>query len=417
MSYKYHLRTEVHEREQGGIENGIPFEWWDIGMVRNATVKKKMKVYMKPSPHLILDQNVPLRGWYKDKCESKGVRCRPCFTEALLTQPYGGTCPLRCIFCYINNGVRGYRGQGVTTVDPNYPDKIEKQLLDMKFGWNAYISSYTEPFQPLESIYHNTEKLSDIITGYGLPIFYLTRQIPPDWAVKYLLKSKYSYHQFSIITSDREDYKKLCPGAAPLDDILRYMKTVLAPQGIYLSIQVDPIIIGITRIEHILRLLEELKASGVNHVIFKSVEVVHSSVVTLVQKMKDLFGEDRGKNFESLLNENTSGVKNIQCDVRQRWWNTLRRKSRELGMTSSLCFEYAKNSDQSIGFEYCTADQCHGKQTPIHKKVNGKFVPWEVCPPSGCLYCKESVGFPPPCGKDWLQEARALKPKDYLNEV
>jgi len=126
LEYDKHLSMEDHsDKEPGGIENGIPYEWWKIAMVRGASEenKKRMKVFLKPAPHIILDQNVPLRGWYKNKYEPPNVRARPCFTEALLTQPYGGSCPVRCHFCYVNNGGRGYRGQGVSVVDPKYPEK------------------------------------------------------------------------------------------------------------------------------------------------------------------------------------------------------------------------------------------------------------------------------------------------------
>lgn len=423
MATKYDkfLRMEGHQREEAGTGEPIPgvvlpYEWWDIGMVRNAKAdnRKRMQVWMKPSPHVILDQNVPLRGWYKNKYELPRVRPRPCYTEALLTQPYGGSCPVRCHFCYVNNGIRGYRGQGITTVDPSYPEKIAKQLDRMQFGWNAYISSFTEPFQALEDIYHNTERLSWEVTDRGLPLFYLTRQIPPDWVLGYLCKSKYSYQQFSIITADRTVYRKLSPGAAPLDDILHYIREEMRPRGVYVSIQVNPIIPGIVTLEDICGLLEELSQAGANHVIFKFVEIVSPAAQAMVERMTNLFGPERGAAFERAFSENTGGLRTVRQVIRKEWLDTFAAATKINGLTMALCYEYDHKTNQSIGPKYCTADQCHGFRIPIHRKnSHGKFEPWDVCPPSGCLYCRETSGGSAPCGSAFLQRATALQPSDY----
>lgn len=413
--YQKFLESEDHYKHPGGVENGIPYEWWDIGMVRNAKEgnRKRLKVYMKPSPHVILDQKVPVRGWYKCKYEPPRVRPRPCYTEALLTQPYGGSCPVKCQFCYVNNGVRGYRGQGVTTIDPRYPEKIGAQLDKMMYGWNAYISSFTEPFQALEKIYHITERLSEEVTSRGLPLFYLTRQIPPDWAVKQLMKSKYSYQQFSLITSNRVDYRKLSPGAAPLDDILRFIREELAPRNIYTSIQVNPIIAGAVSLQDLFQLIDELGDAGAHHVIFKFVEIVAPAAPNMIAKMNKIFGAERGGIFQSYFTEMTGGVRTISQNTRLEWLRALKTKVAEAGLTMGLCYEYDHATNQSIGPDFCTADQCHGKRTPIHiKNAAGIFEPWEGCPPSGCLYCKETMGAPP-CGSSFLQRATALQSADY----
>jgi len=406
-------------------EKGV-WEEWLIGMVRNARPenRKPMRVYLKPTPHVIRDQNVPLRGWYKSKVEPKGVRPRPCYTEALLTQPYGGRCPLNCVMCYINNGVRGYRGQGISVVDPEYPVKIEKQLSEMNFGWAAYISGYTEPFQPLEEVYHNVEQLSEVLTSYGLPIFYLTRRIPPDWAVKYLKRSRFSYMQYSIITCDQEDHRKICPRAALLDDTYRSIRE-LRDQGIYISIQVDPIIPGITSQEQVVELIGQLARAGAHHLIFKFVEMVESAAPVMMYRMKRLF-PDRWERFAELWCENIGNVRNIRESYRVESLNLYKHACEMNGVTMSLCFEFCYERDAAgnimdktgvnMGPRFLTADQCHGQRVPIHIKHEGRFVPWDVCPPSGCLYCREACGSDIPCGVPYLAEAHALKPEDYRRE-
>src|SRR5574337_412286 len=133
--FKFLDREPIFGRTKGGVdpETGWRYEFWDVGMVRNAKPENRHqeKVFIDPVPHIVKPQHVPLRGWYKSKYEPPRVRPKPCFTDALLTQPYGGTCQVGCPFCYLNGGTRGYRGAGVTVVDPTYPEQITKQLKRM----------------------------------------------------------------------------------------------------------------------------------------------------------------------------------------------------------------------------------------------------------------------------------------------
>jgi len=434
MAYDKFLNVEQHERSdiEKEEETNKRFEYWDVGMVRNAKAefKKKMKVYLDPSPHVVLDQDIKMRGWYKSKEERPGVRNRPCYTEALLTQPYGGTCPVRCNFCYVNNGGRGYRGQGLTVVDPNYPFKIEKQIKAMKIGFPVYISSFTEPFQPLENIYHITQQLGDIVVANGLPLFYLTRMITPDWAIEHMMNSKYSYQQFSIVTPDSKDFNRFSPNCAKLDDILARMREI-HKLGIYISIQINPINPGIVSNDQIVQLIHLLAKNGANHVIFKFVELVTNAASELVRRYTKLL-PDRISTFESLFTDTIGGMRTIKESYRINSLNLYKEECTKAGVTMGLCYEYGyerlgngeiKNkTGKSLGDKYCTADQCHGMRTPLHiKNDNGIFEPFEVCPPSGCLYCKETCGSDvAPCGSDLLFQAKALKPSDYnkaYNEI
>lgn len=427
MAYDRFLDVEGHIKDDKGTDplTGMRYEHWDVGMVRNASEasKKRLKVFLDPSPHVILDQGIPLRGWYKAKVEPKGVRPRPCYTEAFLTSPYGGTCPVRCQFCYVNNGGRGYRGQGLTVVDPQYPAKIEKQLKKLDIGFPVYISSFTEPFQPLEDIYHITQQLGDIVVNKGLPLFYLTRMITPDWAIEHLLNSKYSYLQNSIITPDSGDYHKFSPNCPSLDDLLARMREI-HNLGIYVSVQINPINLGIVSKEQIVELIHLLAKNGADHVIFKFVELVSPAAPELVRRYTKIFPE-RVELFASNFNETIGGMRTINEKTRLQCLDLFKIACAKAGVTMGLCYEYGFGRDAagnvtnkagvSLGREYCTADQCHGKRTPLHIKNNeGLFEPFEACPPSGCLYCQETCGQETaPCGSQILFEAKALGSADY----
>lgn len=429
--YAFHMQNEPHANKvdaQVDPETGRRFTFRDIGMTRNAKEEhtKEMKVWLDPIPHVILDQDIPLRGWYKSKHEPSAVRPRPCYSDALLTQPYGGFCSVGCGFCYINNGTRGYRGQGITTVDPKYGQKVRAQIASMRLGAAVYMSSFIDPFIELEDIYHNTQHTAEAAVDAGLPIFFLTRKHVPGWAYDLLGKNRHSYMQFSINTSDADDWRKLSPRAVSLDHAISQV-TEMRKRGIYVSIQVNPIVAGITTNEQIVALIHRLAEAGAHHLIFKFVEIVYPSVKSMVWQLSKRFGDERGKKFEDLFTCNIGGVRTIDEAYRKAALDLYSIECKKAGVTMSLCYEYEferkpdgsvmRTRGVSMGPKYMTSDQCHGHRVPMYSRTDlaQPFREMDVCPPSGCLTCGEQSGGDQhvPCGSPMLGSAPALEPKHY----
>jgi DNA repair photolyase len=435
--YKWFMRPEPKEVVSDveiDPENGLRYRWQRIGMVRNAADenKREVKVYIEPLPHIVLDEAKPLQGWYGSKVEeSERARPRPCFTEAVLTEPYGGFCLVGCAFCYINSGFRGYRGTGLVTVPKNYGTHVRSMIGKMRTSAAGYFSSFTDPFMELEKIYHNTQGGAEAFVENGLPIFFLSRLSYPDWAYDLLRKNPYSYAQKSLNTSSESDWRKLSPGAISLKDHLEEIAE-LRRQGIYTSIQVNPIVAGITSIEEIETLFGMLKEVDNNHVIVKFVEAGHSWAPTMVQRMEQRFGKERAAVFRELFTCNIGSEKTIDEGYRLAAHDRLKRVATKLGMTYATCYEYRYARDAegnilsktgvSVGRNYATSDQCHGHRVPLftRERLEDRFQPVPDCPPSGCLYCadenKEDPG-EPRCGNELFGQAKALRGADYKNTV
>ncbi len=372
-----------------------------------------------PIPHIITPHKAPsLRGWYKDKHEPEGRRARPCYSEAFLTRPYGGFCPTYCVFCYVNYGVRGYRLTHTTVVDPYYPEKVAKDLEKLQTGTIAYISSFTEPFCPLEPIYHVTERLSEAITRVGLPLFYLTRQIIPDWAITYVKQNPYSYVQYSINTPNEDVWRKLSPRAAKLEDMfLQIMR--ISREGVYVGLQVNPVIPGIISLEELERLVEMGIHSGVKHFIFKFVEQDIGNYKEFIKQLKLRFAQypDRLRDFEYAFGESIGSQISIKYLLRRKWLEYLHTKfitDWKDKATMSLCYEYKPDPSNSAGVslapEFTTAHQCHGKRVPIFVRNGARFEPFEECY-GNCLYCEDMGKVA--CKGDVLKQARALEWTDW----
>lgn len=444
-AYKFFMRPDPDMREfLGPIEHEddpltgrvAKFRHAKVAMMRGADAEKEVKVYIgfdgvSYAPHIRLEKGKDLQGWYQGKGPSGGAsRERPCMTDAILTEPYGGFCTVGCAFCYINSGVKGYRGSGLITVPHDYGGHVARQLDRMKTASAGYFSSFTDPFLPLEDVYHNTQRGATAFADRGLPVFFLSRLSYPDWAIDLLKRNPYSYAQKSLNTCDPEDWKKLSPGAMGL---LEHIEQVgeLRRQGIYTSIQVNPVVPGVTTVEEVMQLFDMLAAVGNNHVIVKFVEAGYSWAPTMAERIKRRFGDNRGGVFESLFTDNMGGQKCVDEEWRMEAHRRLQAHATKVGMTYSTCYEYtytdrkadgslASKATRSIGRDFLTAEQCHGHKVPMFTRLDTAvpFAEVAACPPSGCLHCAdgdaEGRGA---CGSLVFGAAKANRLKDFKNSA
>lgn len=405
---QFHLEEATGE---GKDEHG-EFKIIPLSMVRGGHLVPT-KVYTKPVHHIINKSAPALRGWYKDKHTPPSQRPRPCYTETLLTTPYSGYCHVGCKFCYIDHGTRGYRATGIATANPEYPDKFKAMIDKCYTVPNAYISSFTEPFQVLEDQYHISERLSKILNDNNIPLFYLTRRPLPDFAYEALKQNPYSYCQFSVITSNQHTLNKLNPGAMKLQEIVDTIKKLTA-QKTYVSIQVNPIMPGITTLDEIKDLIKILSEAGAGHFIFKFTEQVMSNM-KLLQSRLEKSGVEGLDEFISLMSQIIGGVRTIKQELRIEWLKELLSTTRSLNVTMSTCYEYYDNKKAGANLApwFTTSDQCHGKGIPIfyRKEFGEKFQPLPGCYRKGCLYC-EDYGTKA-CKNDKLLQASAITYKDY----
>ena len=337
-------------------------------------------------------------------------------------------CAVGCSFCYINSGVRGYRGTGLITVPLNYGDQLKAQIAKMNRSAAGYFSSFTDPFTPLENYYHNTQQGAEAFVEQGLPVFFLSRLPYPKWAVEILKQNKYSYAQKSINTPSPEDWRLLSPGALSLQGHLEEI-AMLRRNKIYVSIQCNPILPGITTHRQVCELFDKLKKAGANHVIVKVVEAGYSWAPEMIARNKKRFGLKRGTQFEKLFTQNIGGQKTVEEKYRLEGHRIYKDHATRIGLTYATCYEYryeSANADGkvsktgiSIGREFTTADQCHGQRVPIFTRDSSDemFREVEECPPSGCLYCAKENDGEARCGDELMGQAPALVFKDLKQPI
>ena len=315
--------------------------------------------------------------------------------------------------CYVDFGSRGYHATGLPAVNERYPEFMAKQLSKMRIVAPAYMSSFTEVFQQLEDTYHVVRRLTEVLVRENVPIFYLSRKIPPSWAEEALLANPYSYMQWSVNSGSEEVYRKLSPGSFRLEELYRAVGKYRQLE-VYTSFQINPILPGIVDLENIKTLVSDLAQAGANHVIFKFCESNLGSYRELVERLRSgrLQGVDE---FESLMTQIIGGVRTIRQDYRIAWLKELLPHTRALGITMSLCYEYYDNGKAGANLApwFTTSDQCHGPAAPIHFRaaLGQPFRALPGCYRKGCLYCGERGT--KACQNDTLLAAKALQYKDY----
>lgn len=315
--------------------------------------------------------------------------------------------------CYVTHGTRGYRATGIATSNPDYPDLMAKCIQKMNVSGAFYISSFTEPFQHLEDTYHITQRLTEVIVGEELPLFYLTRLLPPDWAVDALLANPYSYMQWSINTSNDHHRRLMSPGIASYDAVFAKMHE-LSSRGIYISVQCNPILAGITTLDELVDLVRLVADAGGHHIIFKFAEQVYSNRKLLLERLSKSRLPNVDK-FDKLLSQTIGGVYTIDQGVRLEWLRVLLEETRDYDITMSTCYEYYDNKTQggaNLAPWFTTSDQCHGRGVPIYYRpeLGAQFKPLPGCYRKGCLWCKEYGTRA--CGNEELLQAKALQYKD-----
>jgi hypothetical protein len=121
--------------------------------------------------------------------------------------------------------------------------------------------------------------------------------------------------------------------------------------------------------------------------------------------------------FRNLMVEHQAGNQiTVSEEYRREGHARYYKKCKEVGITSSLCYEYTKRNDGrwiSLGPEFITSDQCHGRRVPWFTRIGDHFQPLSTCPPSGCLSCADtSTDGKGQCGSTLLGAAKALKISD-----
>jgi DNA repair photolyase len=181
--------------------------------------------------------------------------------------PYVG-CTHNCGYCYAHYMQRysGHKENWGKFVDAkvNAPQVLVRQLRRIHPS-SIFLSSVTDPYQPVEKHYRITRRLIQIMTPLHHSVTIHTKSKLIERDIGLITKLRNVSVTFTIVTGDEQARKHLEPGASPVSERIRVLKK-FALYGIKTSVFIGPIIPYVTE-RGLDKLLWELLRAGVKKIL------------------------------------------------------------------------------------------------------------------------------------------------------
>lgn len=243
----------------------------------------------------------------------------------------------------------------------------------------------------------------------NLPILVVTKRVISEEALSLLQRQKDSVFEVSLLTLNERLRRFLSPGGSSVRELLDSLE-IASRKGIHTVLRVDPILPFLNdREEDIYPLLKEAKERGVKHVVASCLDIplrIKGSVLESLSR----WDSSLPYKYSSLYRERLSNSLQANLEYRKKLFSFLREVTSSLGLTFSLCMEFAKEGENLNEF-YATSKNCEGKVMPVSIRHGRRFSPLPCSNEGSCLSC-----FKPACGiKDLAMggKVKYLSYKDF----
>jgi DNA repair photolyase len=224
------------------------------------------------------------------------VRCSTLLHRLEFTSYAGYTanlyrgCTHGCTYCYAPSLIHDERRWGkYVDVKVNAPEVMERELMKLKRE-EVFLSSASDPYQPVEGRYGITRKCLKILIEHRFPVSVLTRSPLVLRDLDLLRAADWARVGMSLTTVPDRRFEPGVPALARRVETLRK----LGKAGIQTWVSLAPVIPGIVMVD-LERLLEELACAGVSHV---SLGVLRFSGYDESRKM---FEQSAGMSYKEAL--------------------------------------------------------------------------------------------------------------------
>jgi DNA repair photolyase len=364
---------------------------------------KAHEVIEEPQKHVLLPTKKELHGWWPGK--------RECTSERMLINPYNG-CGIGCFFCYslaFPGHFQTFRKENVIIVAKDFDKIVSDQLDSIDVASCGYLSPVTDPFQPVNNIYHLSEKIIRVFVERNIPIEFITKAEIPEQAIELIEQQKHSFGQVSFLTTNENLRKVLVPRGASNSVLFRNLER-MAKKAIYAVCRIDPIFPYLAdKKSNFRQLINRAKDSGAKHIIASVLDIPIKIHKEILDRLKGYFGPGIEFDYRKLYVENIDGYLNAKIDYRKKVFDILRNICENLDMTFALCMEYelVDGKPRGLNWEFTNSTNCEGIDIPIYRREKKKFVPAIDCP-GNCLNC-----FQGRCGIKDLAMKREGSKKDW----
>jgi DNA repair photolyase len=172
-------------------------------------------------------------------------------------------CSHGCVYCYAPSLTHDERKWGsYVDVKVNAPEALEKELRGLRKD-KVFLSSASDPYQPVEAKYGLTRRCLEILLRKGFPTSILTRSPLVLRDLDLLRRFEWVKVGMSITTVPTREFE---PGVPPLRRRVDTLKK-LGEGGIPTWVSLAPVIPGLVMVD-LDRLFEDLSDAGVQSVSF-----------------------------------------------------------------------------------------------------------------------------------------------------
>ncbi len=172
-------------------------------------------------------------------------------------------CTHGCAYCYAPSLTHDERKWGrYVDVKVNAPEVLERELRGLRKD-QVFLSSASDPYQPVEAKYGITRRCLEVLRRNGFPVSVLTRSPLVLRDLPLLRKLDWVKVGMSITTVPVRQFE---PGVPPLQRRIATLKK-LAEAGIPTWVSLAPVIPGIMMVD-LDQLFEDLSDAGVSSVSF-----------------------------------------------------------------------------------------------------------------------------------------------------
>jgi DNA repair photolyase len=197
--------------------------------------------------------------------EIREVRCKSVLhpldygSATELTANFYKGCSHGCVYCYVPSLIHDERDWGgFVDVKLNAPEVLERETRRMD-PTPVFLSSATDPYQPVEARYRITRRCLEVLQKRGFPVTILTRSPLVLRDIDLLKRFEWLRVGFSISTVPDRRFE---PGVAPLERRVECLRR-LHSEGIRTWVSLAPIIPGQMLLD-MERLVPELRRAGVS---------------------------------------------------------------------------------------------------------------------------------------------------------
>lgn len=199
----------------------------------------------------------------------KEIRCKSLLNKSKLgtdycINPYVG-CTHQCVYCYSDYYVKKYTTHkelwgSFVDVKINAHEILRKEVLKKKVG-DVFVSSLTDPYQPLEEKYELTRKCLEILLRNGFSVWVQTKSSLVTRDIDLFRRFKEQCEiGFTITTLNEKIRKTFEPYSSPVKERLDSLR-VLKENGIKTFVFLGPILpfLSDKNLEEYVKTVSELK--------------------------------------------------------------------------------------------------------------------------------------------------------------